>query len=151
MPASAWVGGVCQEVEDFYENVRRGAQELESDRDQGYRDFLSSWVAALLEETDQTIRRMEALGIPDVEGGEKVANDILDQLQGVRDDLRSAQEMTEDLPDDQQTRETERIRETIVAALDGVVELLGALAGSPELVSVYEQVEECPPSLGPAS
>lgn len=147
--AEAWASSVCGATADWIdeiETLNAGLQEhLDASSLEALRDSTVDYFDDLLASTDRMIDRVDAAGVPDVEGGAQVAGHVRSGLATARRALRDARERAAALAtDDPETfsGELRQIGEEVATSLSDVGASMARFR-SPELDAASEDVPEC--------
>jgi hypothetical protein len=140
---TSWVDGVQEESSALGETAQ-GVEDLEQARDQ-FVDFFDQ----VIDRTDQMLAATDEAGIPAVEDGEAIAEDLRSTLAPIQDAFEDARAEAEDLPADDpaafQAGATE-IGETVQEEAQEIGRAFDKLERQydvPELDEAFEQEEAC--------
>jgi hypothetical protein len=147
--AEAWLTTVCGATGDWIDEIvslqEELVQRLGSRRVEDVKTSMVRYFDDVLAATDRAIARVEAAGVPDVEGGEEAADGYAGGLRSVRQVLQEARDETADLETSDPrtfTRQLRAIEEDVQASLADVGASMAEME-SPELDRVAEDVPEC--------
>lgn len=109
--ASAFVKDVCTSVNDWVTSIQERAgnlgSELSGETSQA-KEKLDEFLGQAVEATDTLIAALDEAGIPDVDGGEDVANALKETFEEAKGALEDAQARVADLPEDDPAAFTEQ-------------------------------------------
>jgi hypothetical protein len=144
-----WATDVCTGLKDFVTEITevqadvQNAVSPEATPEDG-RELLTNAFNSMSESTDSLIAKIEDAGVPDVDGGEEVQEELLSGLEDMKATLEEVQPKIEALPDDpaQFQAEAQQIGADLQTELSGIGETLSAIE-APELEEETREVEAC--------
>ncbi|HEX2195968.1 MAG TPA: hypothetical protein VHJ76_03495 [Actinomycetota bacterium] len=145
--ASAYAADVCGAMQDWMQGIqdRTAAltENLQPGEEQG-KDLLVDLMSEMSAQTGELVGAVEDAGVPDVDGGEESADQLVAALQETQDALDQAKEDIEALPEDPQAFQqgAAQIGPTLQEALSNVGSSLEE-ASSQELTDAFEKEESC--------
>jgi hypothetical protein len=146
--AQEYTSDVCGAVKQYTDSISNRVSEIQSDApanpEEG-KEVLTSFMNEMISDTDELIAAVDGAGVPDVEDGEQIADEVLTALEDVRVILDDARAQIEDLPtDDPQAfaEGTQEIGTSLQESGEGIQSGLSELQSS-ELEEASQDVEAC--------
>lgn len=146
--AEAYATKVCGAMQDWVTGIQERTQDLGSglspDDTEGGKQVLVDLLSEMSSATGDLVTAVEAAGVPDIEGGEEAADNLVSAFEEVQGILEDAEADVEALSDDPQEFQqgASQLGTTIQEALTRVGESLED-AGSDELTEAFENEESC--------
>lgn len=146
----SFVDGLCTAMGDWVDVLQGGNDQLQQElggitsADQAI-DLLVAYLDDTVEATDELIAEVEALGAPDVEGGEEARQAFLDTFEGVREALADAADEVRGLD----TSDPEALAQALTTLSSDLTAATGDLVGPlartsiPEFEQAYEDTASC--------
>lgn len=100
---SAFVKGVCTSVSDWVTSIQERAGSLGSElsgEPAQAKEKLDEFLGQAVEATDTLIGALDEAGVPDVDGGEDIADALKETFENAKEALEDAQARVADLPED---------------------------------------------------
>jgi hypothetical protein len=133
--AEEFVSTLCTEMQNWITSLQEGQADVQANVDPGSaesgKEALATFFDAAIEATDKLVASIEDVGVPDVDGGDGVQQQLVTKFQEARDALQSAREQVDSLPtDDPQAFKTaaEALGTTIQAQLSAIGDALSSLS-----------------------
>ena len=149
VPAKAWAAKVCGATAHWIGEIERLNAGLQKQLDgtslDALRDSTVAYFDDILASTDRMIERVEAAGVPEVEGGRNASRHVLSGLQAALQALRDARERAAALATTDPDAFSEALRqigEEVATSLSYVGASLASFR-SPELDAVAQEVRRC--------
>jgi hypothetical protein len=146
--ARDYVSDVCGAVKQYTDSIQNRVSDIQSNAPQNPeegKELLTSFMSEMINDTDELIASVDGAGIPDVEDGEQIAEEVQTALEDVRQILNNARSQIEDLPtDDPQAfaEGTQEIGTSLQESGEGIQSGLSELQ-SAELEEASQDVEAC--------
>lgn len=147
--ADEYVSSVCTAITDMVDVLQGGQAELQnaltSDPEEG-KDLLVGFLNDSADTLESTRDELEAAGVPDVEGGEQIAETIPAAFGDLQSSIEDAAAQAEEVSTDSPTEFIEQIEavgKTVQDAGGQVGESLNELASSDELEAAAEEADAC--------
>ena len=151
----AYANDVCNAVVGWTNAVKRRAANAEqtgrravrpgATPAEGIQQALAAYFDGLIKDTYGFVRRVEAAGVPDAEGGEKTADQIRSTARRMRSALQDTRRQVDRIPTDSTARanaQAGRLAESVEVSLGRVAQTLNRPA-SPELETAFERAGAC--------
>lgn len=145
----AWASGVCTATAEWIDEIAALNADLQENLDasslETLRDSTVAYFDELLASTDRMIDRVEAAGVPDVDGGGDAAEHVLTGLATARAALKDARERAASLETDDPGTFSEKLREIggdVATSLSDVADSMARFR-SPALDAASQDVPEC--------
>ena len=150
VPSGTFVDGMCTAMGTWIDVLQGGNDELQQDlagitsAEQAI-ELLVGYLDRTVEATDELIADVEALGPPDVDGGEDAQASILETFEGVRTALADAADEVRGLDTSDPQALADALTTLSSDLTDATGELVGPLARTtiPELEQAYADSQAC--------
>jgi len=139
--AQDWVRSMCQVQDPIF----TAPPPVDLSDPAATRQAYSTYFADAQTAADQALDRLQSLGVPPVENGQEVFNDLRDQLTDLRADLADARSQLDQAdPNDLAAVGNSVVAAgNVVGALGNKGQVLAIFETSPQLDAAAEQVPEC--------
>ncbi len=151
-PASAqeYVSTLCTEMQNWLTKLQEGQAQVQQTVQPGAspaegQAALATFFDSAVTATDELITAIESAGVPDVEGGEEISQDIVAKFEDAKAALESARAQVDMLPtDDRQAfaRASQELGATVQTQLESIGDALSSLS-QPELDEAAAQEPAC--------
>jgi hypothetical protein len=101
--ARDYASDVCGAVKQYTDGIQERVSEIQSDAPQNPeegKEVLTTFMDNMISDTDELINEVEEAGVPDVEDGEQIADEMQSALEQVKSLLEDARSQIADLPTD---------------------------------------------------
>ncbi|MGH2786800.1 MAG: hypothetical protein ACRDJV_02690 [Actinomycetota bacterium] len=146
--AEDYAADVCGAVKDYTDTVSERVSEIQSEAPEdpeAGKEVLTNFLGDMVGDTDTLISEVEDAGVPDVDNGEEIADDVRSALGQVKSILEDAQSQIEDLPTDDPQAFAEGTQEIGTSLQESGQEVQSGLEGlqSSELEEASQDIEVC--------
>lgn len=135
---AAWVKDIQDRAATITEGINPGDAKAGKER-------LAEFIGDTVTGTDNLIEEVEAAGVPDTDGGEDAANQIVNGLEQVRDILVDAQDQIAALPTNDPQAFGQGAQEIATSLQEATGEAAGTIdsMNSEELSTAFAENEDC--------
>jgi hypothetical protein len=146
--AREYATDVCGAVKQYTDSITERVSEIQSNAPENPeegKEVLTTFMDNMISDTDTLIGRVEDAGVPDVEDGERIADEVLSALRQVQSILEDARSQIEDLPTDDPQAFAEGTAEIGTSLQESGQEVQSGLSElqSAELEEVSRDIEAC--------
>ncbi|MDQ3985389.1 MAG: hypothetical protein M3280_02690 [Actinomycetota bacterium] len=148
--AGEYMGSVCSEMKAWIEGIQSDAQEVQSLDPQTpapeQKEKATEFLEATIESTDEMISDVEDAGVPDVENGDQIAEDVVGTLEDARQAYEEANEKVADLSTDDPAafqQGLSEIGQALSAQGEALRTSMSTLQESEELQNAGQDVQPC--------
>lgn len=146
--AGAWASDVCTAVGDWVTTIQEQSSTIATDFTSGSpeegKEVMTTFISDAVAETDTMLEEVGAAGVPDVEGGEEYADELVAAFTEARDILADVQTQIDALPSDPQ--EFQKAASDIGPSVQEALGAVGQSISEPEsqeLKDAFENEEAC--------
>ena len=148
--AQEYVSTLCTEMQNWLTKLQEGQTQVQQTVQPGAdpaegQAALATFFDSAVTATEELITAIEDAGVPDVEGGEAISQDILTKFQDAKEALESARAQVDTLPtDDPQAfgRAAQELGTAVQSQLESIGDALSTLS-QPELDEAAAQEPAC--------
>jgi hypothetical protein len=146
--ARDYASDVCGAVKQYTDSIRDRVSEIQSNAPQNPeegKEVLTTFMDDMIGDTDTLISDVEEAGVPDVDDGEQIADEVQSALEQVKSILEDARSQIEDLPTDDPQAFAEGTQEVGTSLQESGEEVQSGLEGlqSAELEEASQDIEAC--------
>lgn len=146
--ARDYAGDVCGAVKTYTDSISDRVSEIQSNAPQdpeAGKEVLTTFMDDMISDTDTLITRVEDAGVPDVDDGEQIANEVQSALEEVKSILEDARSQIDDLPTDDPQAFAEGTQEVGTSLQQSGEEVQSGLSElqSAELEEASQDIEAC--------
>ena len=148
--AQEYVSTLCTEMQNWLTKLQEGQAQVQQTVQPGAdpaegQAALATFFDGAVTATDELITAIEGAGVPDVEGGEEISQDILTKFQDAKAALESARAQVDTLPTDDRkafASAAQDLGATVQSQLQSIGDALSSLS-QPELDEAAAQEPAC--------
>ncbi len=139
-----WTDSVCSALVPVVDRIG-SPPEFDLTAPAATQQAYSGYLAEAQAETKRALDSVSSAGLPPVEGGEQIANEVRSDIRDIGDDLADAKKQIDQADPNSVAAIVRAVvaAGNVVGALANNAQALGALDGNPRLDAAFEQARSC--------
>ncbi|MGH4010243.1 MAG: hypothetical protein ACRDTH_19145 [Pseudonocardiaceae bacterium] len=139
-----WTDSVCSALIPVVDRIG-SPPEFDLTASAATQQAYSAYLAQAQAETQRALDSVSSAGVPPVEGGEQIANEVRSDIKDINDDLVDAKKQVDQADPNSITAIGRAVvaASNVVGAIGNNAQALGALNGNPRLDAAFEQARSC--------